>query len=399
MNDVISMTGPWQLEESNPHSDAQPNAQPNAQVELPPPVQGMQIAGLGTAGCKVAQLAERDMLAHGERPSVLHFDYPVPTMPPLPMKRPNGEVIDVPAEPFCRIGDVGDRRDRAKQYPLLARRYAKLLRGTPVFEDRKLALSGEGGGAIGAVSALDLDLNIESILAFIAEHHRWMLGVPATHARASDLERIAQVSLQREQTLNRPWVEVFVFGMTGATGNALSQLLPYLVRLVLKDMGLLNVQLWGIALGPQAFKGLTPFVMHNSRALLHSLDHMARHGQRREYINGLRVDMDLPPFDQLFIIDDPTLATDDKNRVTEAALDGFYRRAARTVRLLLTTNAWDVVSARTINAREREADGDRLRWMNVLNAATAAMDRPMIVDQAIQARQARLLETLAARLA
>lgn len=384
----------WQLE----FNAAQPAEQPSAQRSDAPPVAlGVQLIGLGTAGCKVTLQTVRESVRHGERLAAQYFEYPSPALPTIEAITAKGEMIPIEAKPFCPVGDLGERRDQARQHPLLERRYRLLLRGTSVYEDRRLALSGEGGGAIGGVVALDVDRNPERFCAFIADNLRWMLGVPAQDQGSTDLEEITQADIQRRQTINRPWVLVFVFGATGATGNALSQLLPYLFRLALKDMGLTNVQLWGVAMGPLAFKGLTPFVMANYRALMFSLDHMARHGQHREYINGLRVDMDLPPFDQLFLVDDPRLKTDDKGRVTEAAQEEFFARTARALRLLLTTNAWDVVSARAINVNGPQLD-DKLRWMTALNAATAGVNRSALYQQAIAARQAHLLDGLARRL-
>lgn len=376
--------------------------QPDAGARLPPALTGSQIFAEGTAGCLVTQRAVRETLERdGERLSAAYLDYPVPQIAPLKATLADGEILDIPATPFCPVGEAGERRDRANQHPLLRARYSSsnLLRGTPVYEDRKLALSGEGGGALPPVTALDIDLNIARIQTFLAEQMRWMHGIETGNAGQSDFMNLLEARERRDQRDNRQWRVISVFGGAGATGNSLSQLAPYLIRRQLHDMGIAACQLWGVALGPFAFKGLTPYVLTNFRALMRSLDFMARYGQTREYINGLTIDMKLPPYDHVFVIDDPTLETGVDGRVTEAALDDFYNRAARTLRLLLMSNAWETVRARVVNSHEDYDDGDAPRFITVLNLASAHVNRPVLSGWGAARRQGRLLRELSSRLA
>ena len=88
-------------------------------------------------------------------------------------------------------------------------------------------------------------------------------------------------------------------------GNAGHYLLPHVLRHVLEELGIGNYELWGVLLGPKVFSGLTADTQFNSQALLHALEHQARFGQRREYINGLRIDRDVPAYDRVFLLDDP----------------------------------------------------------------------------------------------
>ncbi len=381
-------------------SDAAVPASKPARNEMPAPLTGVQVIGAGTFGSRVAYELARQVREHeGQHMAAMYLDYPIPAMSELQVRTEPGKTELLPAEPFYPMGLTGDRRDRAKVHPLTRERYdqSNLFRGIAVYDDRKLGVSGEGGGAIPSVAALDIDLHITRLRAFLREHLRWMLGAPV-NGQGRDWDAVAGDAAARQQRGNQRWIIPVIAGGSGATGNALEQILPYLVRQTLREMEITNYQLWGVVLGPHAFRGLTPFVFTNYRALLYSLDHMAHHGLRRAFIDGMPLDIGEPPCDHLFLIDDNTLATDERGRVTEAALDDFARRSARAARALLRSNAWDVVAARAVNADDAAPDDGRLRWMTTLSVATAAVDRPALAALATASYQTRLLQALAQRL-
>ncbi|MCL5994568.1 MAG: hypothetical protein M1546_00745, partial [Chloroflexi bacterium] len=187
MNEIGQTLNPdgWQLEfyTDTPAKRAEP-----VKAELPPVAPGIQAIGAGTFGAKVAQEVTRQVLEHdGEGLSTFYIDYPIPAMGEVGVRLAPGKIELLRPEPFCPVGETGDRRDRAKQYPLTLKRYSQqnLLRGIAVYDDRKLGVSGEGGGAIPGVTALDLDLNIVRVKAFLRENLRWMLGINMGEGGAS----------------------------------------------------------------------------------------------------------------------------------------------------------------------------------------------------------------------
>ena len=370
---------------------------------LPPPTPGVQVIGLGTAGARVTQLTARYWLERIRQGlATAYLDYPIPGISPIPVRFGTDTSEELCAEPFCPVGEPTDRRDRARQFDLLRRRYSqdRILRGIAVYEDRKLGMSGAGGGAIPSVTALDIDLNIVTLYTFLQEQLRWLYGSHESEA-LSDLGGLIVDITHQEQRNSRMWNIVLVGGGAGATGNALLQIMPWLVRRILREMGIANYRLIGVVLGPTAFKGLTPYIVTNYRALLYSLDHMAHHGLHREFINGLKIDMDLPPYDHVFLIDDSTLPSDAAGRATEAGLDDFYNRSARAIGVMLSSNAWETVLARAVNADAPAdaVDDGRLRWLTTMSVATAGVDKPALIERAIRLRQAQLLQELAERLA
>ena len=389
----------WSLAYPSDTPVEKPSEKPG--LALVPAVQGLQVFGCGTAGVRTAQQVQRELMEKaGQRLSVAYFDYPVPAANSIPVRSAPGKVEEIPAEPFCPVGEPKERRDQAKKHTLLRDRYSQLmlLRGIAVFEDRKLGMSGEGGAAIPSITALDIDLNIMRIYAFMQEQLRWLNGTSNLPGSLSDLAKIVEVIAQQEQRAHRQWIIVLVGGGTGATGNALLQLQPYLVRRILREMGISKYQIWGVVLGPNAFKGLTPFVQTNYQALMYSLDYMANHGLRHEFINGISIDMDQPPFDQVFLMDDNTLETNEAGRVTDAALDQFFTRAGRAIGVLLGSNAWDTVAARAVNPDGMVIDDGKLRWLNTLSVATAGVNKPALIERAIHLKQAQLLQLMAKRL-
>ncbi len=381
---------------AEPDVGAEANAAPRA--TLPPSIPGVLLIGLGTSGCGVVQMCVRDAARRGVGLRAAYVDYPQPPMRELPIDR-REDAIRIPAEPFCAVGEVGDRRDRARRFPLLVERYRLILRGTPVWEDRRLQMSGEGGGAIGGVTALDVDLGHERIRAFLNTQLQPLLGLGGSDESGSDFARIAGGESRREQAARRPTQIVFVFGASGATGNALSQLIPYFVRDLLREREFTRVRLLGLALGPQAYKGFTPFTAYNYQALMRSLEYMTHHGQHREYV-GHRIDIDAPPYDELLLFDDAALKTDERGRATEEALAGFHARAARMLRVMLGSDVLERVGAHDINQHQRRGEESHtrgLRWLKTLNIASAVVERDVLLQHATLEVQSQLLSALAER--
>ncbi len=384
------------------YSDSPVKRETKPDSALPPPTPGVHLIGLGTAGARVAQLTQRYWLERTRQGlATAYLDYPIPGISPIQVRFRSDKNEELRAEPFCAVGEPTDRRDRARQFELLRRRYSRdcILRGIAVYEDRKLGMSGEGGGAIPSVTALDIDLNIVRLYAFLQEQLRWLYGGHESESM-SDLGGLIVDMAHQEQRKSRMWNIVLVGGGSGATGNALLQIMPWLVRRILREMGIANYRLSGVVLGPQAFKGLTPFIVTNYRALLYSLDHMAHHGLHREFINGMKIDMDLPPYDHVFLVDDNQLPGDASGRTTEVGLDDFYNRSARAIGVMLSSNAWETVLARAVNADAPAGavDDGRLRWLTTMSVATAGVNKPALLERAMRLKQAKLLTSLADRL-
>jgi hypothetical protein len=180
-------------------------------------------------------------------------------------------------------------------------------------------------------------------------------------------------------------------------GNAGHHLIPYLVRHLLHEAGITDYELWGAVLGPQAFTGFTPYTRHNYRALVHALDRLARDGQRRRYINDLEIALHMPPYDRLFVLDDPALGAT-ANRVAEVDLDRFFDRSALALYLLLMRGTiWSTLAAHLVNDAVNPLD-HRLRYLHTVHAAVADLDRRHLTDALTKQLEVHLLTTLAQRL-
>lgn len=312
---------------------------------------------------------------------------------PIPIRRPGGHLQPVELEERLLLGG-GNPRDQLRDYPLLARRYARLLRGIPVLESYPRA--GYGGHGFPAVSSLDIDLEIEALLAFLQRNLRRLRD--EEQPGQSDWQRLMAARRRSEAARRRRLRVVVIGGVGGSMGNAAHHLLPYLLRHLLRESGVSDYELWGVALGPQAFSGLTPFIRHNARALLLALDHLSRHGQRRAYINGLEIDMQAPPYDRLFLLDDPAIAGE-AGRVSEADLEAFLDRSAVALYLLLARGTvWPTIASHLANDDGAGADG-RLRYLHTVRAAMADIDRAALRTALAARLEHAALDRLARRLA
>ncbi len=292
---------------------------------------------------------------------------------PLPVRRADG-TSGVLALTERLILDGEHPRERVQDDPLLAARYADLLRGVPVFETYPRA--GAGGHGLPVISALDMDLHLDQILGWIRRHLALLHDTPTTNTGASDLQQLVQRAQRRTDTPRERRVLV-IGGASGAMGNAAHHLLPPLIRYVLAEQGVTNYQLWGVLLGPRAFTGLTPYVRQNARALLEALEYMSRHGMHRAYSPEVVVRAQQPPYDRVFILDDPSIPAAGTT-ATEAELERFFDRAALSVATLLRDSTWATVASHIANDDGVPREDGQLRYLHTVQTALLAADRPRL---------------------
>lgn len=348
----------------------------------PPDNRDVVLIGAGNSGESVALrcygLAYRDNI--GLHAVGLNNDRLAPR--PVGVYQSHGALMPLALADRLVLDDESPR-DRIADDPLLARRYQALLRGIAVFEDHPRA--GSGGSGHAAISALDIDLNIDLVLGWLRRALHTLRAAPADIPGQTDVQRIVAQRRPREQA-NREKRIVLIGGACGAMGNASHQLLPYLIRHVLAEQGLRTYELWGVLLGPCAFSGLTPFTRANFRALLEAIEHMSRYGQHRRYANDLEIAMQRAPFDRVFLLDDPRLPGVAAS-VTEPELERFLDQSALSLYTLLRGTTWQTIASHTANDDGvARADG-RLRYLHTARAAT------------LRADPERLREVLAAGLA
>jgi hypothetical protein len=389
------MLDPRQLQCYRPGSATQLNGATLA--PQPPPDADTVIVGAGNSGESCALLIAA-CLRSGERSMAtlgINSDRLAPRS--VPVRSADGMLHELTLDARLVLG-AGHARDRLRDEPLLRARYDMLLRGIPVLET--YPRSGHGSHGHPAIAMLDIDLGIEEILRALRSLLRTLLDEAAPAAHGSAVARLLHAGKQRNQPQRVKRV-LICGGGGGAMGNAAHQVLPYLVRHILAEMGLAPTayEIWAVVLGPQAFSTLTPFVGHNYRALMEGLDACTRHGQRRRYRNGLAIDSAAPPYDQLFCFDDPQLAAG--GAATEAALDAFLARTALSVSLLLRGTVWETIAAHTANPDQPTLEAlalDQPRYLASVRATLAGADRAALRDHLAAAIERRLLETLAERL-
>ncbi len=187
---------------------------------------------------------------------------------------------------------------------MLEQRYRRLLRGLSVFETYPRA--GTGGHGHPIIAALDLDLNIDLVVGWLRRALRTLRAEPTPTPGQSDLRRLLDHQRRRSEAPREKRI-VVIGGGPSSMGNAAHQILPYLIRWLLAELGITAYELWGVVLGPRAFTGLTPFVRQNYRALLEALDHVSRHGLQRTFLNDIEITLRQPPYDRVFLMDDPAL--------------------------------------------------------------------------------------------
>ena len=314
----------------------------------------------------------------------------------IPVCEPGGKVAGLQLTERL-VMNRENPRDLIGSHPLLSRRYERLLRGVPVLETY-LRGGPHGGHGHPTISALDIDLHIDEVLAFLRRALLTLRTETAVQPGQSDWERVKQGLQDRQQAKPEKRV-VYMGGGGGSMGNAGHHLLPYLTRHLLVEHGITPTEVWGVVLGPRAFTGLTPYIRANYRALLEALDHMTQRGQRREYANGLTIDLATPPYDRLFLVDDPLLPSE-KARVTEAEVEKFLDRTALSLYLLLRGDVWETVAAHTAQPDRAQALEDRRpRYLHTVNAVMAGVDRAYLAEALTTRIADQMLDAFTQRLA
>lgn len=313
---------------------------------------------------------------------------------PITVRRADGTTTSLAlGERLVMDGD--NPRERMLDYPLLVDRYRPLLRGVPVFETFPRA--GAGGHGYPVIAALDLDLHIDAVLHLLRRTLAVTRDEPAQAAGQSAVQRVIAQSLRRQETTRERRI-VVVGGLTGAMGNAAHHLVPYLVRQLMAEQGVSNYEIWGVLLGPRAFTGLTPFVRHNARALLEAIEHLSRHGQQRAYINDLVIRSQQPPYDRVFILDDPALPRAGTT-TTEAELEQFLDRTALSLALVLRRSIWQPIASHLANQPCTAHDDGRLRYLHTVQSALIGADRGRLEAALTSALAARALDAMLDRFA
>lgn len=294
---------------------------------------------------------------------------------PVPVRCADGSAA--PLELSGRLVLDGENpRERIADYPLLERRYRPLLRGLAVFETYPRA--GAGGHGHPVISALDIDLAIDALLGWLRGELRKLYETPAAEAGQTELQRLIAARRRRDDVAREKRI-IVVGGACGAMGNATHQLLPYLIRQQLAERGMAGCELWGVLLGPRSYCGLTPFVRHNYRAALEAIEFLSRNGQRRDYINDLSIASQQPPYDRVFLLDDPTLPGAGAS-VSEAEMERFLDQAALSLYLALRGTVWQTIASHIANDDGvARADG-RLRYLHTLRGVAMRADRDQLTE-------------------
>lgn len=366
------------------------DAAPAAQQAVEPDT---LVLGMGNSGEAVTLRIGACAAGDGKRLALCGINNDALAPRPLTICTPAGETETLNLDE--RLVFTGENpRDSIADYPLLERRYSLLLRGIPVLETYPRA--GYGGNGQPVISGLDIDLNIGRVCAFFSSQMRRLRG--DTIGGRSDWERLQAQVIRQATAGSRPLRIVMIGGGSGSMGNAGHQLLPYIIRHLLHEAQVPNYELWGVVLGPQAFNGLTHYTRFNYRALLESLDWLSRHGQQRAYINGLELELRMPPYDRLFLLDAPHPGGDG-GRATEVELEQFLDRSALALYLvLLRGTVWSTIASHLANDDLASLDG-RLRYLHTIRAGVASLDRMRLKALLTPRLEAQLLTTLIQRMA
>lgn len=382
-----------QLKRHTPDSGDLPLTTPTAQPLVDP---DLVILGAGNS----AEAVTLRLLALAAQDGTPYRGYGLnnDALPPRPLtvRLPDDTLHDLSLTD--RLVLTGDNpRDALHQHPLLVARYQALLRGIPVFETYPRA--GHGGHGYPVISALDLDVQMPSVQAFLRQLLRPLRDpLPGGTSSASDWERLRATVQQRQQTRTRRRIVVLGSG-SGSMGNAAHHLLPYLIRYHLADLGITSYDLWGVVLGPRAFTGLTPFVQGNYRVLLEALDEATRHGHDRHYLPDLHLVLAVPPYDRVFLLDDPHLPGAG-TAVSETELAAFLDQAALSLFLLLRESVWATLASHIANPdRVTRPATTGPRFLHTVRGVLASADLPQITALLTAHLEQHILTRLTERLA
>jgi hypothetical protein len=374
------------LQRYDPHASHQQD-RPTSDPLRPPTDLDVLLLGVGNSGEAVTLRCQALSYSDGSCFTAVGLNNDRLGPRPVLVRRSDG--THVPLELSERLVLDGDYpRDRLHDDPLLARRYQHLLRGVPVFETYPRA--GAGGHGHPAISALDIDLQIDTVLGLLRRALRQLQDTPASAPGQSALQRLVGPRRQRQEVIREKRI-IVIGGGCGAMGNAAHPLLPYLIRQILIEQGLNDYQLWGVILGPRAFSGLTPFVRQNYRALLEQIEHLSRNGQRRAYRNDLEIALQQPPYDRVWLFDDPALPGEGV-RVTEAELETFLDRAALSLYLVLRDSIWQTIASHTANDDGVVRADGCLRYLSTFHGVLVGVDRTQLAELLTAGLSVRVLE-------
>lgn len=282
---------------------------------------------------------------------------------------PGGARVALSDGEVCRFG-VEDGRTELENYPQLARRYRRLLRGIPV------ALTyGHGAGQWRPAGVLDYELDIAAIHAATVR----MLDTfyPAGLSKRLSMKQIVE-EREAEARREQPLLLASVSSAVGGLGSSIFLHNAYYLRHLLDKRGATNATLWGVLLGPRAFSGRGPNIAHNFAAIMRELDLVYADGFRHTFVNGETVALARPPFDVLFQVDltEWPEGEDPGGKLSDTAMDAFLRQAALGIHLLTTPAMRDRIQSLLVNAHRDEEPGanGQTGYLASFNAALAAVN-------------------------
>jgi len=314
---------------------------------------------------------------------------------------PGGVRVALADSEICRFG-VENTRTELEDYPQLARRYRRLLRGIPV------ALTfGHGAGQWRPIGCLDYEMDLDTIQSPAARaldsFYPALLGKRKT---------MAEILAEREADVRRkqPLLVVVVSSSVGGLGSSIFIHHAYLLRHLLEKRGAADVTLWGVLVGPGAFRGRGPNIAHNFSALMHELDLVYRDGFRHTFANGETVKYARPPFELLFQVDltDWPEGEDPGGKLSDTAMDAFLRHTALGIHLLATPAMRDRLQSLLVNIQNREdaaagaavtgshANG-RLELLSSFNASLAAVNLNALDETLALAQASQVIQALIAQ--
>ena len=282
---------------------------------------------------------------------------------------PGGVRITLVDGELCRFG-VEDGRTRLEDYPQLARRYRRLLRGMPV------ALTyGHGAGQWRPAGMLDYELDIATIHA--ATSRALDAFYPSAQGKRMSMQ---QVLAEREAEARReqPLLIVTISSAVGGLGSSIFVHDAYYLRHLLDRRGALHAALWGVLIGPRAFAGRGPNIQHNFAAQMRELELVYTDGFRHMFVNGETVAFARPPFDVLFQVDltEWPEGEDPGGKLSDTAMDAFLRQVALGIHLLTTPAMRGRLQSLLVNAHGEDDIGEdgRLAFLASFNSALAAVN-------------------------
>ncbi len=213
-----------------------------------------------------------------------------------------------------------------------------------------------------------------------------------------------QILAEREAEARReqPLLIVTISSAVGGLGSSIFLHDTYYLRHLLEKRGASSVTLWGVLVGPRAFSGRGPNILHNYAALMRELDLVYTEGFRCAFVNGESMAMARPPFDVLFQVDltEWPEGEDSGGKLSDTAMDAFLRQVALGVHLLTTPAMRDRIQSLLTNARGEDEIGDdgRIGYLASFNAALAAVNLNALGETIALNRMEQVVQTLVERM-